>query len=403
MSELRSTASRHLAAAALALALLWAPLGVRARMSDFSGGGYVKDLLSHTDQATPDPVAAPGDWRNTVQLRLDLEWYPTATLTAALGGRSLLESQRNIGRGTWYANQIDPGAGLYFDLEATSRRDNTILASAVDRLWVDWTYQSLEMTAGRQRIAWGTCLVWNPTDLFNPFSVLDFDYAEKPGADALRIQVYTGAVSKVELAAGPGRKRENVTYGMRCLRGLWGYDASFLAGWQRQFWRLGAAWSGQIASGGFRGEVLYSDPGATIVLDPRAGSGPAGDFWTLVLSYDYTFRNSFYVNSEVLYNGLGSTGLAGARQEATLITGELSPARYSIFQELAYDFMPLLRGRVFGIFNPDDRSWVSMLSLDYSVATDWELLLFAFPAGGSTGSEFGDLPEEAGIRIRYDF
>jgi hypothetical protein len=158
--------------------------------------------------------------------------------------------------------------------------------------------------------------------------------------------------------------------------------------------------------------VLYSAPGATTVLEPRTGTGTAhegqdvrtaGDFSTLVLSYDYTFRNSFYICSEVLYNGLGTTGLSGLRQEETLITGELSPARYSIFQEVAYDLTPLLRARAFGLFNPDDRSWASMLSLYYSVATDWELLLFAFPAGGGTGAEFGDLPTEAGIRIRYDF
>ena len=35
-------------------------------------------------------------------------------------------------------------------------------------------------------------LVWNPNDLFNAFSFVDFDYEERPGSDALRIQKYTG-------------------------------------------------------------------------------------------------------------------------------------------------------------------------------------------------------------------
>ncbi|MGD8628060.1 MAG: hypothetical protein PVH52_03175 [bacterium] len=435
MSEIRRSVPGGLAGVlitALAIAVCWVPQSARAQISSYSAGGYLSDLLSHYDGpilppgGTPFPEAKLGDWQNNLQLRLNLHWYPSQNIAAAFESRSLLVCQRNIGRGTLFEDQIDPDLGLYFDLDATGKQRDAVLVAAVDRLWVDWTRDKLEITAGRQRIAWGTCLVWNPADLFNPYNVLDFDYDEKPGADAIRVQVYTGAVSKVEFAGGPGRTRETVTYAARWLTGLWDYDTCLIAGWQRQFWRLGGTWAGQIGSGGFRGEVIYSKPGATVVLGPgdfpgKAGEGPgiwmagegirtagegirtARDFWTVALSYDYTFSNSLYLNSEALYNGMGTTGDAGLRRLETLITAELTPARYSIFQEVAYDITPLLRGRVFGILNPSDRSWVSMLGLTYSFATDWELLLFALPAGGRAGTEFGDLPGQAGLRIRFYF
>jgi hypothetical protein len=412
MNRFALDSSLNAAVAALVLVVCSAPMNAVAAVSALEAGGYVKELLSRMDTSPPGSDSTVGKWQSTLQVRVDLHFYPAESFTAGLGSRHLLTVRRNIGGETSYADQINPAGDYYLDLEASSAGGNSVLTSAVDRLWVDWTCRRLEVTAGRQRIAWGTCLVWNPTDLFNPYSVLDFDYEEKPGSDALRIEVYTGAVSKVELAGGPGRKSEDVTYGAHYLASLWGYDVSIVGGWEKRVWRWGAGWSGQMMGAGLRGEVLYSKPGATIVPDASARPGPpysdgaakaVGDFWTLALSCDYTFRSSFYVVSEFLYDGLGTRGDAGDRWSNLAVTGELSPARYSVFQEFAYNLTPLLRAEAFAILNPDDRSWSSVSSLAYSIATDWELRLFALPSGGRAGTEFGGMPSQVALRMRYDF
>ena len=406
MNRLRGVAYRYPGSVAMFLVLWCLPLMLRAKPSSWGAGGYLKNLLTWSDGPALGFTAGEGRWQNTTQFRLNLRWYPVESVTACLESRHLAVLQRNIGKGTGYLGVIPSQTGYYLDLEGQRVNRSSLFTTAVDRMYLDWTYRSLEVTAGRQRVAWGTCLVWNPTDLFNPYSVLDFDYEEKPGTDALRIQVYTGAVSTVELAGAPGRTDGQTTYGMRYLSGLGGYDISMVAGWERRFWRLGLGWAGQIEGGGFRGEVLYSKPGETIVLGPGVGSSDGAaltDFWTLALSYDYTFRNSFYVHSELLYNGLGTTDDAGLRRAETIITGELSPARYSVFQELAYDITPLLRCDIFAIANPSDRSWTCVSSLAYSLSPDWELSAFVIPSGGRTGSEFGGIPGQAALRIRYDF
>ena len=66
------------------------------------------------------------------------------------------------------------------------------LNTTVDRLWVDFNYGKFQARVGRQRINWGQTLVWNPNDIFNAYSFFDFDYVERPGSDAVRLQYYPG-------------------------------------------------------------------------------------------------------------------------------------------------------------------------------------------------------------------
>ncbi len=411
MSKLHRIPGRHLIAWMLLLAFYCAVPTTAAGLLEWTAGGYLKDFLTRSETPSADSAAGPGMWQNTLQLRLNLHLYPTQTVTAALESRHLLVFQRNVGIETGYGRLVTPQGDYYFDLDGIRTRRNSVLRTTIDRLYADWTYRSLEVTAGRQRIAWGTCLVWNPVDLFNPYNVLDFDYEEKPGTDAFRIQMYTGAVSTVEVAGAPGRTGREAAYGIRCVTGLRGYDLGVVGGWERRFWRMGMEWAGQIAGGGFRGEALYSRPGETIVLGAQVGTGPsdgtvsgeARDFWTLALSYDYTFHNSFYIHDELLYNGLGATDDAGLRRTETAVTGELSPARYSVFHEFAYDLTPLLRADIFALLNPRDHSWICISTLAYSLSADWEVSAYAIPSGGRSGSEFGDIPGQVALRIRYDF
>ena len=63
---------------------------------------------------------------------------------------------------------------------------------------------------GRQRINWGVNLAWNPNDLFNAYSLIDFDYQERPGSDAIRFQYYMGDLSVLNLQYNPGMGLTNL-------------------------------------------------------------------------------------------------------------------------------------------------------------------------------------------------
>ena len=81
----------------------------------------------------------------------------------------------------------------------------------------------------------------------------------------------------------------------------------------------------------------------------------------------------------------------------------LSAARWSIYQEFSYDITALLRGSLFGIFNPDDGSYVIVPSAAYSIVTNLDLLLIAQVFEGDTQTEFGEYGTSFFFRLKYSF
>lgn len=388
---------------------------LNAQLSDWEYGGYVKNLVTYIDGKYEGLPSGMGKYQNVFQGRLNVDWYPLYELNFSAQSRHVFTYQKNYYLTSDFLSQLSRNS-YYFDLtwEATEKNDYTIF-SEFDRLNLLWINGDLEITLGRQRIAWGTCLVWNPTDLFNAANILDFDYPERPGTDAIKMQYYIDELSSVEFAFSPGKTSGEVIYAGRLKTNFLNYDFILLAGWQLKTLRIGGSWAGDIFEGGFRGEVIYSQPDININLpiNPSLaafilpGKLPKlrlnNPYWTLTFSYDYTFGNSLYLHSEWLYSELGTTQNSGIRRIVTLYTGELSPARHSLFFEVAYDITPLLRGDIFFIVNPTDNSWIAAPSLTYSVATNWEIYLLAFPSEGKTGSEFGGFPAQYFLRAQYSF
>jgi hypothetical protein len=372
-----------------------APSGASAA-DGFGIGGYAREMpILWTP---PVFLAGEGGYRfdNILHGRVNLRWTPRGSLRAGLEIKCRLitgESPEALAGETDYSSF----SSTYFDLTRDlARDDHAILAAAVDRAWLDWTKGPVEITAGRQRIAWGTCLVWNPIDLFNPFSPLDFDNEERPGTDAGRLQWYLAPNAKVELAAAPRRSADSTTAAMLATFNRAGYDWVVVGGRNATGAVLGAAWAGSIRGGGFRGEVRYDFARAAA---PRASSGA-----TASIDADYTFPSTLYLHAALLYRERGATGPAGgARLLEAAREGLLTPSRLDLFGEIARDLNPLLRGDCAAILNPSDRSWYLGPSLAWSVVTDLDLTAQALLFGGASGTEFGDLGEVFMLRVKYSF
>jgi hypothetical protein len=370
---------------------------------EFTLQGYLKDLPGWTDQSAGGTSigTGTGELQNTLHNRLDARVYPSATWTFGCDLRTRFITEKGFNRNRAFTSALEGPADLVNLSAVLVDRDDAVLVSQVDRLYADWTAGPVELTLGRQRIAWGTNLVWNPTDLFNPFSVLDFDYEEHPGVDGLRAQLFTGPTSRIEIAVAPGRTAENRTVMGLIHLNTWEYDFSFLGGTYQEGYVLGFNWAGQLWGGGFRGEARWS--GNQRVTDPSTPDVLRRSYLTAAVSGDYTFSNSLYLHTEVLYNGDGVNDDAGLRWLITVARGELSPAIWSFYQEVSEDITPLLRGSLFGLFNPDDGSKVIVPSLSYSVATNWDLLLIGLVAGGRPDTEFGRTGTSAFARIKWSF
>jgi hypothetical protein len=367
-------------------------------LEDFSLRGYVRETPVYWQ---PSPLLfVDNDYRfdNLLHNRSNFRWYANDYLTYGLEIKTRLYTGQTAQILRGETGTISSGVTQFdWDYDFIDK-EKTVLTSVIDRGWINISYKSSEFTIGRQRIAWGTNYVWNPIDIFNPSSPLDFDNEEIPGADALRWQLYTGPNSKMEFAYA----KNDELYGMyRMLAMLvqvnkWEYDWIFMGAQKGIITYWGFAWAGSILDGGFRGELLTR----------------AGDFFilsedsdlTASISGDYTFSNTLYLHSAILYNNRGTVEDAGGYNLLRAYQKNwLSPAKLSVFSQVAKDLTPLVRLDLSGIINPNDKSWYMGPSISWSAMTNLDVTFTGLLFGGDQFTEFGDNGEILMARIKYSY
>ncbi len=360
-------------------------------------GGYVSELPLLTFQWDEAGL----DYSNLIHARMNYNWYPMPSLALEVAGRLqlLTGSQADVlVSGSPLIDQIGEDRG-YVDLTDAWP---SLLYGNVDRAWVSYSRGDFIIAAGRQRINWGTNLVWNPNDWFNAFEYLDFDYEERPGTDALRFIYYPGALSVFELALKAGRSLDRRTYAAMYRLNYLTYDLQFQGGLFGRDAAAGFSWAGSIRGGGFRGEVSTYIP---MLESDGSFSQPDSAVAVAAISGDYTFENGFYIHGEALYNGFGGDGplepLLLLQQDYS--AKDLTPARYLAYGSLAYPFTPLTRGSVSAIVNPGDYSFYLSPSLTWSLSNNVEALLIAQLFYGEEGDVYGSTPNLAGVRVRWSF
>lgn len=345
---------------------------------------------------------------NTIYNRLNFSWFPNKSLTFRAGMRNLVDYGQIVTMvnllSKYYPNQQDyeklvvKDAGFFGLTRAWSSGDSYVFYSNIDRINLQYTRGKFEATLGRQRINWGINLVWNPNDIFNTFNYFNFDYIERPGCDALRLQYYTGMTSSAQLAIKIDHE-ENITFAGMYKFTNWKYDIQLLGGKMNDDYVVGAGWSGQIEKAGFNGEFSYFHSQENF-------SDTAG---ILVASFgiNYTFKNSLYLQGSALYNSNGTTGKASRgnmfAMDLDVSPKNLSLARYSLFGQASYPITPLINASFAGIWNPNDKSGFLGPSVDFSLKENLSFLVTAQVFMGGKGTEFGDYGKLAYMRLKWSF
>lgn len=386
------------------LALMCPAPGRAAWHDDVTLGGYARESALAWKPSSVFEPAVPPSWQytNLVHARLNTRAYLSPAVTLGLDLKARLVTG-DAAQQLLDLAELFRGTHTWFDWEHRFvDEENAVLAALIDRAWIDGEKGRVQITVGRQRIAWGTGLVWNPIDIFNPSSPLDFDNEEKPGTDAGRAQVYLGPNSKAEAAVAPARHADDTVAALQLVVNYRGYDWSVLGGRRGPVTVFGGAWAGSIRGGGFRGELLYAVPRQGWSPTDSLAAGSSCFFASA--DGDYTFRNSLYLHAAVLYNDCGSTGDAGGRR---LIEAYqrlwLTSGRLSLYGEIAGDVTPLLRAELAGILNPFDDSFYVGPLLRWSAITDLDVIASGLLFGGRGGTEFGDESALWMLWIKYSF
>ncbi len=356
-------------------------------------GGYIRGMPAiRLDGDFGDPT-----FSNVIHNRLNLRWDLGSNFHFAVEGRNRLLYSQMFRDFPEIADFLAEDAGL-LDLSWLWLSDAALVGhSMADRLYGDWRMESWHVRVGRQRINWGITLVSNPNDLFNTYSFFDFDYPERPGADAVRIRHFLGHLSSIELAVSPGREsRETVAAGLVKIN-RWNYDLQALAGYFRHRAALGLGWAGSIGGAGFKGE-------ATWFYDMEEQPGVARGNLVASTGMDYMFGTGTFGVIEFLYNG----GHQRQPDPVFMITQPLRPdnimfSRYAVTINAQHPFSPILQGGMAVMALPDIEALFLMPSLDYSLARDLDL---EFVGQIFLGGE-GTLLDQAGsgffLALQYSF
>ena len=298
---------------------------------------------------------------NLIHNRLNFGWYPSEKLTFKMGIRNRIFTGESVKLIPDYGDFISSSEQGIFDLNWNVINEQSVILNAnIDRLYFQYQTEKFCATVGRQRINWGRTFAWNPNDIFNAYSFFDFDYVERPGSDAVRLEYYTGMVSSVELAAKID-KNEDITAAALWRFNKWNYDFQTMAGiFNSNEYVVGGAWSGAIKSLDFKGEFSY--------LHPKDNMNDTTGQFIGSISAGYTFPNSFNLMFEFLYTDILDDGISDFSEYyyQPLSVKSLSFTEYNLFGQASYQITPLLTGTVACMYYPKIKGYFIGPTFDYS-------------------------------------
>jgi len=288
-----------------------------------------------------------------------------------------------------------------FDLTTVQEGSQYQATERIDRLVLSWHPDWGSVRVGRQALTWGDGLLFNPMDLFNPFSPSDVERDYKLGDDMVSVQVANVGGSEIQLLGVPRRDPAtgDVAWDQSSLAAKLhrtvpgtggGVSGDLLAARHYGETVLGAGASGSVGGGIWRANAVWTD-----LADP----GGRGGFVTAVANLDRSWvlggRNA-YGWVELYYDGLGEADAVRALEDPALLErlgrGEL----FTLGRRYAdaagnLEVNPLLNLWFTTLRNLDDGSGLVQPRLVWSAAQDLEITVGADLYYGGRGSELGGL------------
>ncbi len=356
--------------------------------------GYVKYMQTISFQQIDK------EWTtdNVIHNRFNFNWNINNNLTFNAQMRNRIFYGETVTTFPKYPDIVNQDNGVLNLSMIVFEGKSVFMQSTFDRFYLDYNIKNVQITIGRQRINWGQTFVWNPNDLFNSYNFFDFDYEEKPGSDAIRLQYYPSYSSKLDLVVKIDHNNK-ITAAALYRFNKWSYDIQVLGGYYNETdYVVGAGFSGSLLKGGFRGEVSYfypkdnfSDTTGTIVLS---------------LGYDYTFRNSLMLQFEGLYNGYGKNSSSFNLVDfyfMQLSPQNLSLTKFSVLGQISYPVTPLFVGTFSAMYSPNDKSLYLGPSVTYSLKENLELSIYTQYFTSNTPVEQGGKGVFLYWRIKWSF
>jgi len=248
------------------------------------------------------------------------------------------------------------------------------------RGWLQFEYKKLQLTIGRQRIAWGSGRLWNPTDRFNPIDPTSLEPEEKLGVDSLFVEYEFSGFGAVQLVVAPGSSARNVSrkLALRLQDTIGETDYALMLGLIGRERVFSGDATTNLWNGGLRVELMHARP-----------RGRRGSYTQATFGYDYTltsniFPAGLYLMAEYFFNGSPEL-----HRQPSNIDRLNSRVRHQLALSAGYDLTALWRLDGLYIQDLSRGGYFFSPRLTWSASENIDLSLFLFLFSGNTRSEFG--------------
>lgn len=327
----------------------------------FQVRGYVKDMVT---------MIFPGNNQslldNLVHNRINAELNYSSGISLQAGIRNRIftgnfkQLSPDFGKNlNLSSNDWLPISALWFDKGATA------MHTAIDRLFLEWNTGKWNLRFGRQRVNWGINLSFNPNDIFNAYNFLDFDYEERPGVDAARIQYYYNSTSGLDFVLKGGDSIQQAGTALRWFFNTKGYDFQLLAGLSNHDLSFGTGWAGFLGNTGWKGEISWFIP-------LEKGNKK---IWVASTGIDYSFGSGWFIYGSYLYSGNDDYGsLSPFTRTGRLTAKNLYPYKHTFLSQISYQVSPIMTVSSSIIYSIDEiHPLVFSPGLRINVGNNWDL------------------------------
>jgi len=337
---------------------------------------------------------------NLIHNRINLKSYLTDNFTLIGSIRNRIFYGEITGMNPNLGEMLDYDNGE-MDLSFVSLdKESIVIHSIIDRAYIKYVSDKWDIRLGRQRINWGINLAWNPNDLFNAYSLIDFDYQERPGADAIRVQYFMKGLSSLDFSYQYGEDLDN-----SILAGLFkfnkcGYDFQVLTGNYYTDIAIGTGFAGNLKNTGIKGEITYFQPKDNFI--------DSSGLLSASITLDYSFRNGIYLNASGLYNSGGAYSIISGKDPFQSFIGSLSaknlmPSELTYFLQASGAFNPALNGSIAVFYMQGLNVLFYMPSISYGIQENWDIMLLGQVAMGKGNSDFEAISHSVFMRLMWSF
>lgn len=281
-------------------------------------------------------------------------------------------------------------------LTADTTDDDFTAVYRFDRLTLGYSTEQWVVRVGRQAVSWGNGLLFQPLDIFSPFSPIAIDKDYKTGDDMLYGQWLFNDGNDLQLIALP--RRDPVTGEVTAKQSSFAfkYHTSFHK-WNVDSY-IARHFDENVFGFGFEKDVFKTLWRLDFSLTDLKEKNPA---FSLVTNMSYswvTFNKDFYGYLEYFRNGIGETEPylpSNLTLQTRLQRGELfTLGRDYLGGGLQVELTPLISLNTNLIINLHDNSGIWQLRGNYDWAENLQLMGGLNIPYGDRNTEFGELPLE---------